>query len=343
MAGYGRGKKAEPHSYKRIQAELKSGSLKNILLFYGRERYLIRWACEEVRKKYIQPASEMFDFTKLDGTVSGAGEIIDACETLPMLSEKKVVLVEDFDESEGRGDQMAEYFKSFPDHAVLVLVCDTVDKRKKLYKAAAKYGSAYDYERLDTPLLRSFLSKRFRASGREFDPDLTSLFIELSGYFDRDSDYTLDNLVNDAAKVIAHSGSRITPEDIENAVTGNIERDVFAFSDALSSGRKGEALRMLHSLLEYGENVFKLLGLICSQYEILLAVCEMRRDGMNPAQMREILGIHEFRIKKALGPASRSDAADLRRTLMRAYEAERNIKMGLMEPETALELFAAGV
>ena len=76
-------------------------------------------------------------------------------------------------------------------------------------------------------------------------------------------------------------------------------------SDALSSGRKGEALRILRSLLDGGENVFRLLGLICSQFETILSVLEMRSDGMNPAQMKEVLKIHEYRIKKALGAASR--------------------------------------
>lgn len=46
--------------------------------------------------------------------------------------------------------------------------------------------------------------------------------------------------------------------------------------------------------------MFKLLGLICSQYETILSVHEMRSDGMNLAQMKAALGIHEFRIKKGL-------------------------------------------
>ena len=345
MAAYTRttAKKKEPHSYKRIQAELKEDSLKNILLISGREKYLIRWACEQIRKKYVMPAAEFFDFVKIDGASDEALRIPEICETLPMMSEKRVVLVTDFDESSGRGDELAGYIKDFPQSTVLILLCSSVDRRKKLYKAAAKYGSYYDFDRLDPPLLRSFIAKRFRAAKKEFDPDLCSYFIEVCGYYDRDSDYTLDHLVNDIAKTAAHSGNRITAEDIENTVISSAERDVFAFSDALSSGRKGEALRILRSLLDGGENVFRLLGLICSQFETILSVLEMRSDGMNPAQMKEVLKIHEYRIKKALGAASGYDVAELRNVLMKAYEADRNIKTGLTEAETALELFVAGV
>ena len=344
MAAYsGFSKKKETHSYKRIQAELKEDCLKNVLLFFGREKYLIRWACEQIRKRYVLPAAEFFDFVKIDGSSEDTGKIQEACETLPMMSEKRVVLVSDFDESSGRGDEAAEYLKNFPESTVLILICGNPDKRKKLYKAAVKYGSAYDFDRLDPPMLRSFVAKRFRAAKKEFDPDLSSYLIDMSGYYDKDSDYTLDNLVNDIAKTTAHSGERITAQDIENTVISGTERDVFAFTDALSSGQKGEALRILHFLLEGGENVFKLLGLICSQYETILSVCEMRSDGMNLAQMKAALGIHEFRIKKAFDPASRYDAEKLRHVLMKAYEADRNIKTGLTEPEAALELFVAGV
>ena len=67
MTGYySKSKKQEPHSYKRIQSELAEGSLKNILLFYGREKYLIRWACGRVKETFVQPASEFFDFVRID-------------------------------------------------------------------------------------------------------------------------------------------------------------------------------------------------------------------------------------------------------------------------------------
>ena len=102
MAAYsGASKKKEPHSYKRIQAELKEDRLKNILLLFGREKYLIRWACEQIRKRYVMSAAELFDFVKIDGSSEDTGRISEACETLPMLSEKRVVLVSDFDESSG--------------------------------------------------------------------------------------------------------------------------------------------------------------------------------------------------------------------------------------------------
>lgn len=335
-------KKTQVHGFKRIQADLK-GNVGGVMLFYGREDYLIRWSVGQIKEKYINPAVEMFDFVKLDGSEVSAGIIIEACETMPMMSEKRVVLVEDFDIVRDDGGELAEYFEEFPESTVLILICEAPDKRLKLFKAVKKYGSEYEFGLLDNSLLKSFIIKRLRNSGKKFKPDVPDLISELSGYYNKDSDYTIDSLINDIAKIVSHSGDVITAQDIENTVASNEERDVFAFADAVASGRKNDALRLLDTLLSYGENTFKILGLICSQFETMLLINEMREDGFTQAQMHARLGIHEYRIKKTAPMAARYSSGKLRSILMKAYAVDREIKTGVLEQEMALELFVARV
>ena len=336
-------KQTEVHSFKRIQDQLKNDVLPDILLFYGREKYLVRWSVEQIKARYVDPSLEMFNFTKFEDSSATAGAIIDACETMPVMSEKRVVLVENADFSAEDGDELASYFSNFPETTVLIFVSEAVDKRKKFYKAVQKAGDVYEFGPLAMPQLRSFVTKRLRASGKKFDPEVAGIIVETSGYYDKDSDYTIDNLVNDIEKVVSHSGDYISAEDVDSTVTGNVERDVFAFSEALASGRRGDAIGLLNILLTYGENVFKLLGLICSQFETMLLIKEMREAGYSTGQMHQQLGIHEYRIKKTMPQASKYSVERLRSILMKAYEVDRNIKSGLMEAEVALELLVAGV
>ena len=336
-------KAPQVHAFKRIQKDLGDDSLKNILLFYGREDYLIRWSAEQVKARYVNPAVEVFDFMKLDGAECTAGDIRDACETMPMMSERRVVLVSGFLMNGEGAEELEAYFADFPPTTVLILAASEVDKRRKLFKTIRSQGAEYDFDRLDQGLLSSFIIKNLRNSGRSFDPDVPGMIAEASGYYDKDSTYTLDNLLNDLAKIVSHSGARIGAADVEETIAGNQARDVFAFSDALAAGRKGEALSLLSVLLSYGENEFKLLGLICSQFEVLLLVREMQDAGLSSGDLHSQTGIHEFRIKKALPLARRYTASRLRRILMKAYEVDRNIKSGLSDAGTALELFVAMV
>lgn len=360
--------KPEIHAYRRMNDELRNGSVSNVLLFYGIEDYLVRWAVNAVRNRYVSEAAEMFDFTKLDAGTATAEDIISACETVPMLSERRVVLLTDVDAGGSRSrkdeghdqaddsgdlqemsgdnklDRIAEYIADFPESAELVMTCSGMpDKRRKFFKAVKKYGEDYDFARLDRNALTKFAEKRFRMLGCECDRNTLSMLIDVSGYFDRDTDYVIDRLVNDIEKAAAHSGGHVTREDITEAVSGNENIRVFDFTDSMLQGRKGRSLHLLEAMLENNENEFRLLGLICSQFETILKVSEMRAVGMSQRQIAAQLHIHEYRVRLAWESGQRYRAADLRHILMKAYEIDRKVKSGEFDMRTALELFVSNV
>ena len=74
-----------------------------------------------------------------------------------MLSEKRVVIVEDFPAggesikesyTEAEEKALIEYLKELPDSCLLILTADSVDKRRKLYKAISTAGACYEFGRL---------------------------------------------------------------------------------------------------------------------------------------------------------------------------------------------------
>jgi len=348
-----KGSAGEEHAYKRIDKDIRSNSVKNLLLFYGREDFLIRWAVDTLVRRYVNEACREMDFSRLDGMSVTFEEIYNDCETLPFLSERRVVLIDDFKLLEGgktkgfneeEEKRLADYLKTIPDYCLLIMTSAAIDKRKKLFKTVSEAGAVYEFGELDEKSLKSYIEKRFKEAGKTARPSVVARLIDASGYYDKDTDYTLYNLENDIKKAVAYDESgEIGTEAVENTVSGNMDTNVFAMIDSLSRGRKDEAYRLLHNLLVSGEQVYKLLALLCSHFEIILSVKEMKEEGKTFAEMREILGIHEFRIKKAAAFAEKYPLAHLRRILQKTYEIDKNIKTGLLESSLALELFIAEI
>jgi DNA polymerase-3 subunit delta len=344
---------AEEHAYKRIDKEIKNGNIKNLLLLYGREEYLIRWAVDALISKYVNEVSRDMDFSRLDGTAVTLDQIRSNCETLPFLSEKRVVLLSDFKlmdggKTKGFGEDeekhLADYLKKLPEHCMLIITSEGADKRKKLYKAVSESGGVYEFGELDEKSLKSYIEKRFKESGKTVRPTVIARLIEASGYYDKETDYTLNNLENDIKKAVAYNEEpEIGFKTVESTVSGNIDTNVFAMIDSLGSNHKDEAYQMLHNLLVSGEKEYKLLALLCSHFEIILSVKEMKEEGKSFAEMKEILGIHEFRIKKAAMFTEKYTVASLRKILRKTYEIDKNIKTGLLESSLALELFIAEI
>ncbi|WP_027398151.1 DNA polymerase III subunit delta [Anaerovorax odorimutans] len=343
------------HAYKIINKELKEGGIKNLLFFYGRELYLINWAVESILKQVVDLSYKDLDFCKLDGKIVTIGDIKNNCETISLMSKKRVVLLNEFllledgkskyfnekDEKE-----LCEYLKHLPESCILIIVGSdkAPDKRKKLYKSISENGNVYDFCQLEEKQLKLFIEKKFKQAGKIAKPSIIKEFIILSGYYDKDSDYTLYNLDNDIKKIIAHSEEpEIFLTDINEIISGNINTNVFALIDALSKNRKDEAFYLLHNQLSFGASHYRLLALICTQFELILAVKEMKGNGMSLDKIKGTLGIHEFRIKKAAMFAERYSIKHLKQILQKVYDVDKNIKTGLLGSSLALEMFIAEI
>ncbi len=363
----------EEHAFVKIGKDIKAGRIPGLVLLWGVEEYLVNFYAEELIDRYVNKASEALDLVVLDRDKVTVNGIIENLETVPLMSERKVVYLPDFIDDKGKlpksfqDSQSVDKLVSYIDDTVAkagenpgLLMIITVAKqederneqavrRTKVFKAACGAGKVYDFRALDSRQLQGFIEKRFLASGKQFKPGIITLIARDSGYGNKNIDYGLFNLDNDLKKIIAHCGTadEISPADVASVLTINPENNVFAMIDAIGRNKKDEAFRLLHNLLEDGSSEFQLLALITKQLELMLTTCEMKDRGMNLKSIQGLLkksdGIHEFRTQKALEAGSRFRTNDLKRILSAAYEVEPNVKTGLMPGPLALEYFIAGI
>ncbi|MBP3384156.1 MAG: DNA polymerase III subunit delta [Firmicutes bacterium] len=356
MAAYQNAKKKE-HAFQAIGKDIKAGNIPGLVFLCGEEQYLVHWAADLLAKTYINKACESLDYIKLDPENMTMDQIKESCETLSMLSPKRVVVIPEMPAASGKKSRnfsesdekdLIEYMSMIPDSCLLIITAGKPDpkskKKIKLQEAAEKYGAVYEFTPLSGQLLRSFIIKRFKNAGKVCRNSVIDMLIADSGYGNREIEYDLYNLENDIRKIVAHcEGEEVLEADVSMTISTNLETNVFAMLDAISRNRKDEAYRLLHNLLVGGESVFGLLSLISSQLELILEVKEMREEGLVPAQIQKVLGIHEFRVKKAWSVTEKYSVSQLKKILSKAYEIDGNIKSGLLEQTLALELFIAQI
>ena len=73
--------------------ELKAGTVRNVYLFYGPEAYIRKSAVAALKKKLLLPGFESMNCSVLNNPE--AQQIIEHCETLPMLSDYRLTIVQD--------------------------------------------------------------------------------------------------------------------------------------------------------------------------------------------------------------------------------------------------------
>lgn len=184
------------HAFKRIGRDIREGRIGSLVLLYGKEQYLVNWAEELLVSTYINPATKQMDYTVFDAASAQAAEIRNACETIAMLSER-IVTVRFGVKSGLKPADILNDSEKLPAETLLILVFEKEELDKDILKAADGKAMVYDFASLDDRLLRAFIGKRVRAEGKTIGSRAARAFIESSGYFHKDSDYTLYNLEND--------------------------------------------------------------------------------------------------------------------------------------------------
>jgi DNA polymerase-3 subunit delta len=333
--------KREEHAFNLITKDIKSGIIKKALFFYGDETYLINWAVDLIVKKFVNSEHKELDYVMIEESNPNVDYIKLVCEIIPMLSEKRVVVLNDF---KGINETFVQYISNLPDTCQLIIISNELDKKSKIFKEASKQWDEYNFDRLEESDLKKFIEKRFKASGNIIKNSLISQIINISGYYDKDSKYNLYNLENDLKKIsLLSQNVEIESSHIIESITGNVETNVYQMIDAISGNNKDEAFEMLHNILQNGENIYYILAVLIGQFETILEVKELRENGNDLSQMQKALGIHEFRVKKAMSSSEKFSRNSLKEILITLYEVDRNIKNGFLEGSLALEMIIARI
>ena len=139
-----------------IDEDIKSGKLNHIYLIYGEESFL-RKQYKERLKKALAPDDDSMNYSYFEGKDISAGEVIDLAETMPFLSDKRTIIIENSPFFKSEGEKIAEYLNSVPETTYFVFVEESVDKRSKLYKSIAKNGCVVEANGLsEDKLLHGF-------------------------------------------------------------------------------------------------------------------------------------------------------------------------------------------
>lgn len=334
-------------AYKDFVSDFRKGILRDVLFFYGAEDYLMEWAVSQIVGKYVDAEWRSLDVIHIDGGSAGAYEIMGEARAYSMFSERRVIIVRNYlplyrKTADPGADELLDFASQKQDSSVLIFVLesrfagDITSYGKKMIKAAG----SYDFMRLERADLRSFINKRIHAGGKMIARKEMEFLIDVSGYYNRDSTYTLTHLDADTGKIVkACSGDEVTADIIEDLLTGDNDKFVFNLVDALVSGDRSRALEIAETIIREEDGAMQIIALLIRQMEIMYDSLELSRSGMSTAQMAKKTGINEFRFRKAFHAANAYSQARIRRLLIGLYNIDRDIKRGDMDKDVALELF----
>jgi DNA polymerase-3 subunit delta len=296
----------------------------------------------------------MTNTTVLDGKTVTPEQLRNACETVPFLADKRLVIVEGLFErfepprKNGRKKALrqaehAEEIKKIvavagavPPFAELVFIGAGVRAANPLLRELAVISKIQSFPLLKTAQLQPWVERRVKQVGGSIAPPAVAALVRFVGN-------DLWTMANEVDKLVLYaSGRRIEEADVKAVVSYAREERVWEMVDAVLESRGGVAQDALQQLLQQGMAPAQLLVALSRQLRTIFLVREMRAGGRSRPEIQLKLGLSsDFQVRKAWEQSEKYSPARLRELYHRLLETDVSIKTGRLDGEIALNILIA--
>ena len=118
---------------KELQQDIQTGNFRQAYLLYGEERFLVQQYKHKLLEA-LNPDGDTMNMASYEGKQIDMGQMLQLADTLPFLSQRRILLVENSGFFKNKCDPLADYLKQVPEYLYMVFVEEQVDKRSRVYK-----------------------------------------------------------------------------------------------------------------------------------------------------------------------------------------------------------------
>ncbi len=296
----------------------------SIFLFYGEDSFsssqkILLWKKEFI-KKFGDDSIET-----IDGKSLNPSEFSTNIEAIPFLSEKRLIIVNDFLEK-GKTDnqkQVADNLSKATDQCIILFHENKApDKRTVLFKRISKLGKIEEFRTLTPPEVSKWITERAKKENIKIDFGTINYLSEHCG----PSLWTISSEL-EKLKIYA-SGKEISKEMIDEVATQSLSSSIFKLTDSVAQKNVKESLKTFGILNESGEDLMMIFFMLVRHFRILLQVHEMLSKGEKPFSITKKLRQHPFVIQKTSNQSKNFNQRKLEEIYRMLLDIDIKVKTG---------------
>lgn len=309
-----------------------------VYLFYGTEEFLINREIKNIAK---DNNIEDIDVSYYNLENDLLDNILDDASMNSLFNTKKIMIVENAYIFTGtvrkKGlDHNLEFLIKYlsnpnPDTILIFTNNDeAIDDRKKIVKAIKNNGVVKEFNKLKSS--DNFIKQEL--NDYKISPTTIKIF---SGYVGSN----LAIIASEIEKLKLYKGEdkNITTDDVYNVCSEFIDTDLNELTNNIVNKNIKKALKIYEELVKQGEEPIQIIIRLANQFRIIYQTKELSKKGYSNKDITNILGIHPYRVQKALENSYQFSSQKLLEYLKKLAEIDEKIKMGNIDKNMALELF----
>jgi DNA polymerase-3 subunit delta len=232
----------------QLDSIIASGRLEPLYVFDGPENWLKERVVEKIIAKCVPPEARDFNLSRIDGKSASAGDVVNSAQSLPFLSDKRVVIVSSAEEFSAADQRtIGECLGDLPKSTCLVFLYQgKANLREEIPAMAVSHGNIVTFWTPFESQLPAWITAEAKRRGKGIAWDAARQLAEACA--------DLQEISNELDKLVLYVGGKpsIALADVLEQGLPEASGDYRDLEEAIWSRRFPDALEQGHLLSNAG-------------------------------------------------------------------------------------------
>ena len=325
--------------------EVKSQPTAPIYFIYGEETFMLDEAMKAIKESACPDGLNDFNYDAFQGK-DIKGDIVRSCaEMLPMMSKRRLVIVQDIQEVPASElEPLKDYFKDPSPTTCLVLHARTAQKkldgRLGIFRALKKAAKWCEFKPMYENEVGPFLQGGARRRGLNLDREVPAYLVDAVGTKLAALDQALEKIdlfLGNSGESDDSGPRRVSIDDAKSIIARTRSRSVFDLTDALGESDFQGALEVLAKMLLEGEAPILISHMITRHFRIVARLQDPSLRRANRSEKASAAKVSPFFVKEYERHGRAFSPAEVGAILRRMLDVDIALKSSPVADQVILE------
>lgn len=266
---------------------------------------------------------------RFDGDESEAARMRESVSSLPFLTERKLVILNEPGNQKAFAEHIEDILKEVADTTDLIIIEPKLDKRLSYYKTLKKSTDFREFGDVDAAGLARWASEYVEARGGKLSASDARTLIDRAGPNQQLLSSELNKLLN--------YDSNISEASIELLVEKTPQSTVFELLDAAFAGNTKHAMELYREQRALKVEPQKVIAMLAWQLHVLALVKTAGSRGVEDIARQA--KINPYVVRKTQGLARRLNLEQVKKMIHDLLDLDQKLKTVTMDADEALQLY----
>jgi len=323
-------------NYENIVNLSKQEKIYPVYLFYGEENYLKEDILKKLRNRLTDPAYRELNYKVFYGEKLSINEVINDLETLPLISEHKLVVIKEAEKINKNDEvKLINYFNRLSlknNFSTLIIIYKESSPNKELITAIKKVGVVSNFSITNKAKLTLWINSKFRQSNKKITQEGLFYLQSIIG-----SD--LGRLFNEIEKIDIYTKDKkvIEKEDVMISIGGSESVNIFKVLDSIGDKDIKSAIEGLVKLNQGNLHHLSIFAMLYRQIKLILQTKLLLAGGFNFKEIEKKLKLPYFVTEKIIKQSKKYTFKEICKSYELLNIADLELKDSPKEPKIILE------